>query len=440
MLFSGIGDLKKLLNGTVEVQNGTAKVAEPDALRGSKIDALAYNAVLNEDAGVRDACRWIIREAGAALGCPLGSIHDLYMARGRGEYKSATVPAVNIRGLTYETARAICRAANKNRVGAVIFEIARSEIGYTFQRPAEYAAAVQAACIKEGFQGPVFIQGDHFQVNAKKYKENPEKEIQVIKDLIDEALAAGFYQIDIDTSTLVDLDPPTLDEQQRLNYELCAMFTKYIRDRQPQGVMVSVGGEIGEVGGKNSTVDELEAFMDGYRRSLPAGMVGISKISVQTGTSHGGVPLPDGTVAKVALDFDVLEKLSDLAIKKYGIGGAVQHGASTLPDELFHRFPETQTVEIHLATGFQNMFYDGGHLPEDLKARIYAWLDKNCAEERKAKETDEQFHYKTRKKGYGPFKKELLDLPESTREKFRATLDEKFDFLMKKLSVVGSRD
>ena len=87
----------------------------------------------------------------------------------------------------------------------MIFEIARSEIDYTRQRPEEYTCAVTAAAIKTGYRGPLFIQGDHFQVGAKKYAKDPEAEVKAVKDLIWEAIDAGFYNIDIDTSTLVDL-------------------------------------------------------------------------------------------------------------------------------------------------------------------------------------------------------------------------------------------
>src|SRR5947208_1935931 len=162
----------------------------------------------------------------------------------------------------------------------------------------------------EGFPGPLFIQGDHVQVNAKKYAVDAETELQAIRTLIEEELHAGFYNIDVDTSTLVDLSQPTLDAQQRVNYERAADLTKFIRDREPEGVTVSVGAEIGEVGGKNSDVHELKAFMDGYVRALArlegGPYTGISKISVQTGTSHGGVVLPDGSIAKVQLDLDAL--------------------------------------------------------------------------------------------------------------------------------------
>src|SRR5678816_3057873 len=87
---------------------------------------------------------------------------------------------------------------------------------------AECATCVMAAAVKERHHGPVFIQGDHFQFNAKKYAEDPEKEAQGIRDLVVEAVAAGFYNIDIDSSTLVDLSFPTLDEQQKHNYERAA--------------------------------------------------------------------------------------------------------------------------------------------------------------------------------------------------------------------------
>ena len=77
---------------------------------------------------------------------------------------------------------------------------------------------------------------------------------------------------------------------------------------------------------------------------------------------HGGVPLPDGGVAEVKLDFEVLRELGVVA-REYGLAGAVQHGASTLPDELFHRFPAVETAEIHLATGFQNALYEHPAFP-----------------------------------------------------------------------------
>jgi len=432
------------LNGIADLQKDiTVKITNKDALKNKKIDAIVYNAVFNKDIAVRDASRWLIRAMSNKLGIISSSIQSLYEAMGKNQYKGFTVPAINIRGLTYDVSRSIFRAAKKNHVGAFIFEIARSEIGYTDQRPAEYASVILAAAIKEGHEGPVFIQGDHFQINAKKYEKDKDAELNTVRNLIKEAIEAGFYNIDIDTSTLVDLNKPDLTEQQRLNFEFAAELTAYIRSLEPKRINISVGGEIGEVGKKNSTVEELKAFMDGYNKTLVAkgkGLNGISKISVQTGTTHGGVPLPDGTIAKVKLDFDTLKSLSMVARNEYGLSGAVQHGASTLPADAFDKFPETGTAEVHLATEFQNMIYENSAFPKDFKNEIYDFLRKVCIADKKEGETDEQFIYKTRKNGFGPFKERFWNLPDNVRTKIGEELEIKFDFLFKKLNVIHSKE
>jgi fructose/tagatose bisphosphate aldolase len=368
------------------------------------------------------------------------SIHEFYMARGRGEFGGFTVPAVNLRSMTYDLARAIFRVAEKNDSGAFVFEIARSEIGYTDQPPIEFASMVLAAAIRENYSGPVFIQGDHFQVNAAKFKENPDKEIESLQALIGDAISSGFYNIDIDSSTLVDVSKPDLKEQQLLNYEVCAQLTQFIRRVEPRGITISVGGEIGEIGHQNSTPEDLHAFMVGLKDRLGKGLVGISKISVQTGTTHGGVVLPDGAIAQIKLDFKTLKTLSEIIRREYGLAGAVQHGASTLPPEAFHKFVECETAEVHLATEFQNMIYESEHYPVDLKKRIYEWLKVNAASEAKQGETEEQFLYKTRKKALGPFKEEIMGLPQQTRDAIAAEIETKFDFLFKQLNVINKRD
>src|SRR5713101_5252743 len=237
------------------------------ARRSAAMDELVRQAVFGAPEE-REQARWLIWEIGQQAGVRPASIHELYVARGRGEVRPFTTPAMNIRVLSYDSARAVFRAAKRLDVGALICEIARSEIGYTEQRPAEYVAVMTAAALREGFTGPLFVQGDHVQVNAKKYAVDAETELQAIRTLIEEELHAGFYNIDVDTSTLVDLSQPTLDAQQRVNFERAAEITTFIRGLEPADVVVSVGAEIGEVGMKNSTVEELHAFMQGYNRTL----------------------------------------------------------------------------------------------------------------------------------------------------------------------------
>jgi len=436
MKFETVDALMQSLVGAV-TKDRTQLTVEDEALLRKKIDDVVYTAVFGKSL-VRDTARWLLWELGQTLGIYPSSIHELYMAIGRGEAPhSFTVPAINVRAMNFNTARAIFRAANKIEAGALIFEIARSEMGYTDQRPAEYVSSLIGAAIKEGFRGPLFVQGDHFQVSAKSYKADPGKEVGAVKDLIKEAIEGGFFNIDIDTSTLVDLSYDTLDEQQNTNYSLCAQLTEYVREHEPEGITVSLGGEIGEVGGHNSTVPELRAFMQGYKRVV-GDATGISKISVQTGTSHGGVVLPDGTLANVKVDFDTLQELGRVAREEYGLGGAVQHGASTLPPSAFGKFPEVRTVEIHLATNFQNIIYD--NLPENVVDTAYNYILSNLKNEWKEGKTEDQFIYSTRKKAIGPFKQQWWDLPAATKEKIGRTLQNEFEFLFDKLAIANTRD
>ncbi len=435
-------EILKEIEGVIELGEDRVKVLNENKLREELIDDLIYTAVFGDEEA-KEAARWIIRAAALELGIVPSSIHELYtgpMAREELP-KWFTVPAMNIRGMTYDVMRQIFKLAKEEDAGAFILEIAKSEIGYTDQRPAEYTACTLAAAIKEGYKGPVFIQGDHFQFNAKKYFEDPEKELESIKALTKEAIESDFYNIDIDPSTLVDYSKPTLKEQQYHNYINTAKMTAFIREIEPEGTTVSVGGEIGHIGGKNSTPEEFEAFMEGYLEELKKygeNVPHISKISVQTGTEHGGIPLPDGRIAEVKLDFSVLEKIGEVARKKYQMAGAVQHGASTLPDELFHKFPEVKTAEIHLATGFQNIIYD--HLPQDFKEEIYNWLKTELKNEWKEGWTEQQFIYKTRKKAFGKFKKKFWDLPAEVKEPMMKALYDKFRFLFEQLGVFGTKE
>lgn len=427
--------ISKPLGEAIDISEGpTVSVRDEQVVR-EKIATVVRTAVFGSERE-QGLARWLIRCIAQNMGVIPASIHDFYLARGRGETPDDfTVPAMNLRAISFTAARAVFRAAMEFDAASMIFEIARSEMGYTAQRPSEYASNILAAGIAEGYRGPVFIQGDHFQVSQKRYQNDPETELDAIRSLAMESMAAGFFNIDIDTSTLVDLSKEKISEQQRLNYSLCADLAASVRKGQPDGVDISLGGEIGEVGGQNSTEPELRAFMQGFNETLEdvmPGAEGLSKISIQTGTSHGGVVLPDGSIKKVSVDFNTLKHLSAVA-KEYGMGGAVQHGASTLPEEAFTKFAEANALEVHLATGFQNIMFD--HLPADVRDEMYAYLDENHADERKEGQTDEQFYYKTRKRAIGPFKQKLWNLPEDVLQTIHDAWQKQFTELFDRLNI-----
>lgn len=401
------------------------------------IDELIYSAIFSPDESVKKSSRTSIRKLAEEKGIKLASINDLYMSIGQGKVSGFTVPAINVRTLTYDLVRQVFQIMKEKKVGPVIFEIARSEIKYTEQQPDEYTVSVLAAAIKENYVGPVFVQGDHYQFSAKNFSANKQDEIDKIKELIKKSIDAGFYNIDIDASTLVDLSKTELIEQQRNNYEMTALLTEYIRSIQPKEVVISIGGEIGHIGGVNSNVADFETFMDNYLKLIKdKNLVGVSKVSVQTGTSHGGIPLPDGTIAEVKLDFNVLKSITESARSKYKIGGSVQHGASTLPNDLFHNFPTYNTLEIHLATGFQNIVYD--HMDPKLKQEIYEWLKVNCKDEQKEGQTEDQFLYKTRKKALGPFKNKIWTQEAKYKDETLAALKTQFEYLFTQLNLFNT--
>ncbi|GAB4534547.1 MAG: class II fructose-bisphosphate aldolase [Anaerolineales bacterium] len=437
MSTSALEHLLEAVDYSLSVHNGgQVGIEDADRLRDTVRHLVAASA-FGETDSLQGWARYLVRAAAIKLGIVPASIHALYLARGREDIPHTfTVPAINLRALSFDAARAVFRVAQRMGAGAFIFEIARSEIGYTDQRPVEYATSILGAAIAEGYRGPVFIQGDHFQISAKRYASDPQGEVQAVRDLILEAIQAGFFNIDVDTSTLVNLSQKTIPQQQALNAHLSAELTAFIRQHEPQGVTVSVGGEIGEVGGHNSTEAELRAYMDGYRAAL-GDAIGLSKISVQTGTSHGGVVLPDGSIARVKVDFDTLHRLSVVARREYGMGGAVQHGASTLPEEAFGKFVESQAIEVHLATNFQNIMYE--RLEDDLRQDMYAYLDEHHAHERKPDMTDEQFYYKTRKRAIGPFKQSLWNMNPERRAEIALAWEAQFERLFTLLGVGDTR-
>ena len=421
----------------IDADTGRVRVRDEALLRSHGIDALIYLAVFGLPQR-QAVARWLIWETAQSLSIRPASIHELYDGRGHDRLPHTfTTPAMNLRAMSYEIARAAFSAAIKGKVGAFIFELSRSEITYTDQRPAEYATAILAAAIKEGYRGPVFLQGDHLQVNAKNYVANTDAELNGLRRLIDECIHAGFYNIELDTSTLTNMSKSMPEEQQHPNVEMCALLSDYVRTHQPPNVVISIGGEIGEMNSHNSDVHDLHAFMDYFKHRIHH-HPGLSKLSVRAGTSPGGVVMPDGSVALMTVDFETLYELSTAARREYAMGGVTQHGASTLPLEVLHRFVKAGAIEVHLATAFQNMLFE--QLPGALVAEMYDWLFKHAAAERKPTDTDRQFIYKTRRLASGPFKKLMWNITDFEKAEIRREFESYFTRLFEGLGVLNTTD
>jgi len=346
------------------------EITDSEKLQSDMIYTLQYHASVSENEEVKTACIYWIRKIADKMNVTTGSSIDFYAKKAHGQYKFFTVPAVNLRMATFHKARALVRAADALELPHLVMELAVSEMGYTAQEKREFVALVKAAYISLGITNrTLYLQADHYQLDPKKYADDPEKEMQRIKDLIAKAIEAGVYNIDLDASKFETADPDKTDrENQAENARLTAELFHFIRQYEKEHdlpCMISIGGEVGEVGGENTKYPQVNAYLDMLRDHATVlgsrDVLGLSKVSINVGSAHGGVLGPDGKPLDVVpLDFTAHHDLYMKGEDPMNPGPhvvTVQHGASTLPKKYFPLFPAMHVGEIHLATGFQNVVW-----------------------------------------------------------------------------------
>lgn len=327
-----------------------------------------------------------------------------------------TVPAFNVRGLTFDISRAIFARANDLNAAGIMFELAPSESSTGHQSHAQYAALVCAAAASAGYQGPVLLQGDHFSLESTDSEEEHE-----VLQLSLAAMASGYHQIDLDTAGLA-VEGPDAVARQTPNAAATARLLNELVPYAPAGTIF--GGEVGEIGGANTTPEELATFIELVRNMAGQNAVAFGKVSVQTGTRHGGMSDASGKSLRMPLDVDLARQLANVA-QSYGFGGVVQHGASTLQMDQFASLPGCGVVEVHLATNLQDLVFDSPHFPADLRAEMTAAALEAASggvqtAERGADTSGQgaaQVFRQQRWSMWGPYKAHLMDLDIEVRAK-----------------------
>ncbi|HBU08855.1 MAG TPA: hypothetical protein DEA99_06705, partial [Candidatus Omnitrophica bacterium] len=253
---------------------------------------------------------------------------------------------------------------------------------------------------------------------------------------------------------------------QIINAQETAMDTLQVRALEPEGITVTVGGEIGEVGKKNSEPGEFTAFTELYNKMLgfmttkiaqgkedeilqivgsPKGVwskealynlrtkynqyqtaPGLRKIAIQTGTGHG---------VGGQIDFKAMQALAQLG-REYGVL-VVQHGASTLPESEFSKIMENGAGEVHLATDYMTVVL------RDLKANhqdIYQTILKDAME--KTKKSEDELWKKAAefRNSLTLIKESTYNLSKSSQERIGDQLAIKFSNTMKSLGVENTRN
>ena len=374
-----------------------------------------YSAIMT---GTAEEVEEAIKEVNALAsraGIESSSIQDHYADKSRGKFKNVTVPAINGRQFTHLLAYAALEANKKlgtPKDQPIIFELAKSEMGYTGQPAPKFTALVKLGYLMAGARNQkIYVQGDHFQVDRVKFwqelnkagfpgaKPNLSKEeiaeldaaaksrtpeekkayfetvtkflngSAAVKDIINlsrDAIKAGYRNIDIDSSVL-ERAKGTPFLKQEWNSLVCAYLINKIRQMEKEfGIKnpLSLGGEVGEVGKDSTSKEDFVAYFNGmkdYLTFLGKDILGPSKFAVTTGTAHGGVrdPKTGQILRKVPIRFDMLKAFSDDMKNPWVTGGSrlvtVQHGASTLDPELYIGFAALGVGEIHLATEYQTI-------------------------------------------------------------------------------------
>ncbi len=456
-----VQELQKMLHDIVvfDEQGKVTKIQDEKKLQDELIWQLQYTASIHENQAVKQEAIKTINAVAQFLKIEPSSNYAYYGEKAEGKNMFSTTPAINCRMLTFHTVHAALKAYQNLKLPYVVFELALSERTYTAQKMDEYAALVKAAYISLGFKNTrIYLQGDHYQVDPKKYAQNPEQEIQRIKDLIKEAIDQGVYNIDIDTSKFETAEPQkTPKENQAMNAKLTAEFLFYMRSLEKEvnlPCVLSIGGEVGEVGSLNTKFPEVNAYLsllyeeifqriknEPKSKLTVAGFKGLSKVSINVGSAHGGQLGQDGKpLDDVPLDFQAHHDLFMQGKDPFNPGKhvvTVQHGASTLPKHYFALFPSMHVGEIHLATGFQNITWDiiEKHEPE-LYKRMKNMVFEKCNDKVKMHPTEAVGFNKERKHVTQFFKKDLLLMKPKTLEALEHALLKEFTEIMHSLHVL----
>jgi fructose/tagatose bisphosphate aldolase len=433
MLFETMEDFRSALDGVLEVHNDEVRIIDQARFRNRTIDQLVYNAVFQPYDDWREFIHWLIRESAAVMEVHPASLYSFYEAEGKGLIPRMTVPACNLRTLSYDLARPCFRAAHQQNAGPLLFQLSQLEFAFTEQSPSEFASCVLAAAIKEGHVGPVFLQVDRLSGDEASMREH---ELDIAKSFIDESINAGFYNFILEATRLFEPDRPTESEQLRACVDATALLGAYIRECQPAGVTICLGGEVPRLVEDNFQAELARAYMDEFLtavRTRQPQAEGLSKVSLGT---HSEVYQESQGASQVQEDFAAVNDLGEILRRGYHLAGSVMHDVSGLPDELLDKLAQSGICEVHLASRIQNLVLDHPQFPTDLKEEMYTRLD-NMSREINAAH-DAEYYRAKRKYALFAFKRALWDMPTEVREAIGADLEAEMADRIGRLGLINS--
>ncbi len=341
------------------------------------------------------------------------------------------VMAANIR--LQPSIHGIMEAAMEKRA-AVLFEIAKSEVGYTGQTPADLYGAITAKAQELEFDAPYAVHGDHIGV-----KSTADADVQSAADLIKAELAAGFTSFAIDASHIFDVNAATVRDQLAGNIEVTTRLANLIPNE------LSLEVEVGEIGKKNpetgeqelTSVEEAVTFIE----ALQENGVYPDLIACHNGSAHGNIYDEDGNIVEqIGIDEQRTRDIA-AAIKPLGVQIA-QHGITGTPLHLMHRLIDAGIAKGNVGTNWQNIALET--LPDDLVKRMEEWtMDSDkvaMMRKKKPNMSDRELLGKNIKHSIQHFKDEIAQLSDDDLAPVYAKTKESADAFFEAFNAVGSAD
>lgn len=444
--FADIAQLQESLQGVVKLRQGSElRLLVPQMFRGELVDRFVYTSILGGTQKLRHLCSLILRSAALAHGIWCDSIHPFYKTLSTGRKAVMTIPAYNVRGLTYSIVRTIFRTAQKLNAGPFIIEISPHEMSFTQQRADEIGACVLGAALRENYFGPVFIQGDHFKIDAHRSQQEKLTDTNRMQSLISDAIGNGFYNFDIDATHSLTCEHQAGRDALQDHFERVARVCEFIRQAQPQGVTAAMGVEFGSMSRLLTQKDLVLREIDMLQSNLAALQVtpGLTKICFHLDSDTNA--MDNGLVPHISqsLSQEVLSALSGLSVQLKSmlqIAGLEIHAGSGISHSVLDNLPSNGIVEVHLGTQIQDIIFDHPRFPIGLTEEIHSYLETHCSMDLQAQTSRDYFYYTARKKSWGPFKKAICSLDERTKAAILQDIEKEVSLNFELLRVAGQRN
>lgn len=412
MLFRGAGQLTGVLERAVEIHGNRVEVLDADRLRTHTVEPLLYNSLFHPSERARDVCRWILREAAAAEGIHCTSLAGLYAALARGLAPPVTVPLLRACVLPYDVARAVLRAARDHASEALAFAFGPEDASDTGLSVLDYASCVLAAALRERHGGPIFLRFGPLRVRSAAFALDAGAELSRLETLASDAVEAGFLNVHVDGSRLVDPGASTPLDKVALAAAVSGRLGAHVRGVRPRGGDVCLVSGIGDPGGREAVVDAARAFLDAFEVALHtrAGRVpGLSALSLRHST-EGPYELP------VDPDLDLLREAGEVVSHDYRIGGTSIGDVTPLEQGRLSTLPPARVREAELSLALQDAVLDHPAFPLHIRDELHRRVDTQLRAERRPGEDAGDFRRRNRRRLLAPFLRELFDLDAAARD------------------------